>query len=446
MWNRICSIWTVTDLRNKILFTLVMLLIYRLLASISVPLTAAQQLKLTQLFASNGDNGLGQLLGLLDAFSGGSLQTFSIAALGVYPYITATIVMQLLGQIIPALRDMQKDGGEEGKRKFSQITRLIAVPLALLQAFSQLAIFVNAQVLNASDINLFSANWLNVLTLLLTLAAGTMILVWFGELITEYGLGNGTSLIIFAGIVSTLPVWIKQFIVTTAAAGNTSGIVSIVLFVVVGILTMVGMVYLYQGQRRIAVQYPTKRQVGRGMVIGSSQTTYIPMQVNSAGMVPLIFANSLLLFPTLISRYLSTSAVTWLASGAQWVVTYLANTTLWSYWLAYFVLVVAFTYMYAYMQWEQQNIPETLQKQGAYVSSYRPGEPTRKYLLTILSRLTLAGALCLGLAAVLPFLVQVGGVQLLSTTKVLITVGVVLDTMRQFDAQMVMRNYKGFLA
>jgi preprotein translocase subunit SecY len=446
MWNRICSIWTVTDLRNKILFTLVMLLIYRLLASISVPLTAAQQLKLTQLFASNGDNGLGQLLGLLDAFSGGSLQTFSIAALGVYPYITATIVMQLLGQIIPALRDMQKDGGEEGKRKFSQITRLIAVPLALLQAFSQLAIFVNAQVLNASDINLFSANWLNVLTLLLTLAAGTMILVWFGELITEYGLGNGTSLIIFAGIVSTLPVWIKQFIVTTAAAGNTSGIVSIVLFVVVGILTMVGMVYLYQGQRRIAVQYPTKRQVGRGMVIGSSQTTYIPMQVNSAGMVPLIFANSLLLFPTLISRYLSTSAVTWLASGAQWVVTYLANTTLWSYWLAYFVLVVAFTYMYAYMQWEQQNIPETLQKQGAYVSSYRPGEPTRKYLLTILSRLTLAGALCLGLAAVLPFLVQVGGVQLLSTTKVLITVGVVLDTMRQFDAQMVMRTYKGFLA
>lgn len=445
MWNRICSIWTVKDLRNKILFTLGMLLVYRLLASISVPLTAEQQLKLTQLFASNSDNGLGQLLGLLDAFSGGSLQTFSIAALGVYPYITATIVMQLLGQIIPALRDMQREGGEEGRRKFSQITRLIAVPLALLQAFSQLAIFVNANVLSASDINLLSSNWLNVLTLLLTLTAGTMILVWFGELITEYGLGNGTSLIIFAGIVSTLPGWIKQFIVTARGAGSSSGVVSIVIFILVGILMMVGMVYLYQGQRRIAVKYPTKRQVGRGIMIGSSQTTYIPMQVNSAGMVPLIFANSLLLFPTLVARYLSTSAIKWLASGAQWVVTYLANTTLWSYWLAYFVLVVGFTYMYAYMQWEQQNIPETLQKQGAYVSNFRPGEPTRKYLLSILSRLTLAGALCLGLAAVMPFLVQVGGVQLLSTTKVLITVGVVLDTMRQFDAQMVMRNYVGFL-
>ncbi len=446
MWNRLYSIWTVTDLRNKILFTLSILLIYRFLASISVPLTAAQHLALTHLFASNGNNGLGQLLGLLDAFSGGSLQTFSIVAMGVYPYITATLVMQLLGQIIPALRDLQKEGSEAGKRKFSQITRIVAVPLALLQAFGQLAIFVNANVLNASDINFFSSNWLHVLTLVVTLTTGTMILVWFGELITEYGLGNGTSLIIFAGIVSTLPAWVKQFVAAAAAGSNSSNIISIAIFLVVGLLTIVGMVYLYQGQRRIAIEYPTKRQVARSMQVGSSQKTYIPMQVNGAGMVPLIFANSMLLFPSLISRYLSASSVTWLARSAQWIETYLANTTLWSYWLAYFVLVVAFTYMYAYMQWEQQNIPETLQKQGAYVQGFRPGASTRKYLLSILSRLTLVGALCLGIAAILPFVIQVGGVQLLSATKVLITVGVVLDTMRQFDAQMVMRNYVGFLS
>jgi preprotein translocase subunit SecY len=421
-----------------------MLLLYRLLASIPVPLTHEQQLKLTQLFANN--NSSGQLLGLLDAFSGGSLQLFSIVALGVYPYISATIVMQLLGQIIPALHDLQTEGSEAGRRKFSQITRLVAVPLALVEAFGQLAIFVNANVLGASDINLLSSNWLHVLTMLITLTAGTIILVWFGELITEYGLGNGTSLIIFAGIVSTLPDWIKQFIVTAKTASSSASIVSIVILLVVGLLTILGMIYLYQGQRRVSIEYPTKRQVARGMLVGASKTTYIPLQVNSAGMVPLIFASSMLLFPSLISRYLSTSSVAWLAGSAQWIQTYLTNTTLWNYWLVYFVLVVAFTYMYAYMQWEQQNIPETLQKQGAYVKGFRPGESTRKYLLSILNRLTLVGALCLGIAAVLPFVTQVGGVQLLASTKILIAVGVVLDTMRQFDAQMVMRNYAGFLS
>ncbi len=181
------------------------------------------------------------------------------------------------------------------------------------------------------------------------------------------------------------------------------------------------------------------------MLIGSSKKTYIPIQVNSAGMVPLILASSMLLFPSLIAHYLAGSSVTWLASIPQWVGTYLANTTLWYYWLVYFVLVVGFTYMYAYIQWKQQNIPETLQKQGAYVQGMRPGEPTRTYLLHILNRLTLAGAICLGIAAILPFVTQIGGNQLLSSTKLLISVGVVLDTIRQLDAQLVMRNYSGFL-
>jgi preprotein translocase subunit SecY len=442
MWSRLRGIWTIASLRNKILFTLGMLLLYRILANIPVPLTSEQQFKLTQLFTGSSNNDLGQLLGLLDAFSGGSLQLFSIVALGVYPYITATIVMQLLGQIVPSLRTLQQEG-ESGRRRFTRITRGVTVPIAFFQGFGQLAIFVNAGILDVNSVSLFSANWLPALTMLITLTAGTMILVWIGELITEYGLGNGVSLIIFAGIVSTLPGWIKQLSVATTSAG--SSIVSIAALLLVGLLTILGMVYLYQGQRRVAVEYPTKYRVRQDMLIGSAKTSYIPLQVNSAGMIPLILAYSMLLFPSLISRYLIGSSVAWLAALAQWVGTYLANPTLWYYWLVYFVLVVAFTYVYAYIQWEQQNIPETLQKQGAYIQGMRPGEPTRRYLLHILNRLTLAGALCLGIAAILPFVTQMGGNQLLSSTKLLITVGVVLDTLRQLDAQLVMHDYAGFL-
>ena len=218
------------------------------------------------------------------------------------------------------------------------------------------------------------------------------------------------------------------------------------MFAIIGLITILGIVYVYQGQRRVPVQYPTKRMVGRGMLVGSAQTTYIPIQVNSAGMIPLIFAQSMLLFPAVISQYLATSSTPWLKNTAQWVGTYLVNTSQWWYWLMYFALVVAFTYFYAYVVWQQQNIPENLQKQGAFIPGYRPGEPTNRYLTNILNRVTLAGALFLGIVSILPYIARVGGNQLLSAASVLIAVGVVLDTVRQLESQMVMRNYSGFLS
>jgi preprotein translocase subunit SecY len=445
MWERLRSIWTVPDLRNKILFTLGILLIFRVLSHIPIPLNAAETTALRNLFTTNQGQNIGQLLGLLDVFSGGSLQYFSIVAMSVYPYITATIVMQLLQPIIPALQNMASEG-EAGRLRFSQITRIIAVPLAFLQAFGQCALFQKEGVL--TNFSLIDPNYaLGSFTILITLTAGTMILVWLGELITENGIGNGISLIIFGGIVSRLPQFVQQgYVAATTGSGSGGGIVSIAVFLLIGLVTIVGVVYVYQGQRRVPVQYPTKRMVGRGMLVGSAQTTYIPIQVNSAGMIPLIFAQSMLLFPAVISQYLATSSTAWLKNTANWVGTYLVNTTQWWYWLLYFGLVVAFTYFYAYVVWQQQNIPENLQKQGAFIPGYRPGEPTNRYLTNILNRVTLAGALFLGIMSVLPFVARVGGNQLLSAASVLIAVGVVLDTVRQLESQMVMRNYSGFLS
>jgi len=445
MWERLRSIWTIPDLRKKILFTLAMLLVFRILAHITVPLTKTENDALLKLFSTNGNQSLSQLLGLLDVFSGGSLQQFSIVALGVYPYITATIVMQLLQPIIPALENMLREG-DAGRLRFSQITRIVTVPLAFLQAIGNAAIFVKFGVL--TNFNLFDPRyWLESLAILLSLTAGTMILVWIGELITEKGIGNGISIIIFGGIVSRIPSFIQQgYTASTSGGGTSSGIVSIVIFLLIGLITILGIVYVYQGQRRVPIEYPTKRMVGRGMLVGTAQRTYIPMQVNSAGMIPLIFAQSMLIFPAVLSQYLANSSTSWLASASLWISTYLINTTLWWYWAIYFGLVVAFTYFYAYVVWQQQNIPENLQKQGAHIPGYRPGETTRKHLDEILKRITLAGALFLGIVAILPYVARVGGNQLLSSAALLIVVGVVLDTVRQVEAQMVMRNYSGFLS
>lgn len=445
MWERLRSIWTIPDLRKKILFTLAMLLIFRVLAHITVPLSNTELKALNSLFSTNSPNqNLSQLFGLLDVFSGGSLQQFSIVALGVYPYITATIVMQLLQPIIPALENMQREG-DAGRLRFSQITRIVAVPLAFLQAIGSAAIFVKFGVL--TNFNLFNGStWLESLSILLALTAGTMILVWLGELITENGIGNGISIIIFGGIVSRIPSFIQQGYTASTTGGSGAGIVSIAVFLLIGLVTILGIVYVYQGQRRVPIEYPTKRMVGRGMLVGTAQRTYIPMQVNSAGMIPLIFAQSMLIFPAVLSQYLANSSTSWLSAASLWVANYLINTSLWWYWAIYFVLVVAFTYFYAYVVWQQQNIPESLQKQGAHIPGYRPGETTRKHLDEILRRITLGGALFLGVVAILPYVARVGGNQLLSSAALLIVVGVVLDTVRQVEAQMVMRNYSGFLS
>src|SRR5579875_131257 len=446
MWDKLRSIWTIPDLRNKILFTLMILLITRVLANIPVPLSGSEYTALTNLFSnpSSGNQNLAQLLGLLDVFSGGSLSKFSIVALGVYPYITATIVMQLLMPIIPALENMNREG-EAGQLKVNQITRIITVPLAFLQALGQCAIFVQKDVL--TSFNLFDGStFLESFSILLALTAGVMIMVWLGELITENGIGNGISLIIFAGIVSGIPTLIATgWSDSVASGGSGAGIVGIAVFALIGLVTIVGIVYMYLGQRRVPIEYPTKRMVGRGLLVGTAQRTYIPMQVNSAGMIPLIFAQSMLIFPTVLSQYLSTSNIGWLKNTAIWVGSNIANPTLWYYWAIYFVLVVAFTYFYAYVVWQQQDIPNNLQKQGAHIPGYRPGETTRRHLNDILNRITLAGAIFLGIVAVLPYFANLGGNQLLSSAAVLIAVGVVLDTVRQIEAQMVMRNYSGFL-
>lgn len=441
MWERLRSVWTIPDLRKKILFTLAILLVFRVLAHITVPLTATEQQNLANLFSTNSSQNLGQLLGLLDVFSGGSLQQFSIVALGVYPYITATIVMQLLQPIIPALENMMREG-EAGRLRFSQITRIVTVPLAFLQGIGNVALFVRFGVLQ--NFNLFDPQYaLESWAILISLTTGTMILVWLGELITENGIGNGISIIIFGGIVSRIPGFIQQGYTASTTAGGS--IVSIAVFLLIGLITILGIVYVYLGQRRVPIEYPTKRMVGRGMLVGTAQRTYIPMQVNSAGMIPLIFAQSMLIFPAVLSQYLAGSSTQWLASTANWIGTYIANTGTWYYWAIYFLLVVGFTYFYAYVVWQQQNIPDTLQKQGAHIPGYRPGEATRKHLNDILNRITLAGALFLGIVAVLPYVARVGGNQLLSSAALLIVVGVVLDTVRQIEAQMVMRNYSGFL-
>jgi preprotein translocase subunit SecY len=274
-----------------------------------------------------------------------------------------------------------------------------------------------------------------------------MILVWLGELITENGIGNGISIIIFAGILSKLPSTVQSgYLAVTTGGGTSGGIISLAVFLIIGLITIIGIIYIYQGQRRVPVQYPTKRMVGRGMMVGSAQTTYIPMQVNSAGMIPLIFAQSMLIFPSVLSQYLTTSNTPWLKNAATFIGTWVVNPSTWWYWTIYFILVVAFTYFYAYVVWQQQNIPETLQKQGAFILGYRPGEPTSRYLYGILQRITLAGALFLGIVAVLPFVARVGANQLLGSAAVLIAVGVILDTIRQLEAQMVMRNYSGFMS
>jgi preprotein translocase subunit SecY len=444
MWERLRSIWTVPDLRNKILFTLGILIVFRALSNISVPLNHDEQKALLSNFGANaGNQPLSQIFGLLDVFSGGSLDKFSIVGLAVYPYITATIVMQLLQPIIPALQSLSMQG-ESGRLRFSQITRIVTVPLAFLQALGQCALYQQAKVL--TNFSLFDPQYaLGTWSILVTLTAGVMLLVWLGELITEKGIGNGISLIIFANIVSRIP----QFVTTgyqTATGNGGSGIVSLAVFALIGLLTILGIVYIYQGQRRVPVQYPTKRSVGRGMLVGSAQTTYIPMQINSAGMIPLIFASSMLLFPSVIAQYLGTSTIPWLKNTALFVSTWVVNSQTWWYWVLEFLLVVAFTYFYAYVMWQQQNIPENLQKQGAFIPGYRPGEPTSRYLTAILNRITLAGALFLGLVTFMQYFAKVGGNQLLSAASILIAVGVVLDTVRQLESQMVMRNYSGFLS
>ncbi len=446
MWNRLRSIWTIPDLRNKILFTIAMLLVFRVVAFVPVPGIDPSALSNAS-SQSSGD--LKQFFGLLDVFTGGSLYTFGIASMGVYPYITASIVVQLLQGIVPKLGAMSREG-ESGRNRLAQITRYITVPLALLQAFGQMALLVQLGAIQPSQFNLFNgASFIPTLSALVSLTAGTMFLVWIGELITENGIGNGISLIIFANIMVRIPQQIGSQLISnsngTGGSLSTGGAISILFVTALGLAMTFVMVMVYLAQRRIPVQYPSKRRLF-SMERSGQETTYIPMQVNSAGMIPIIFASSMLLLPTVIANFMQTSTNTGLHNFFTGVRTWLDSTN-WYYWVIFGVMVALFTFFYATVLWEQQNLAENLQKQGAFIPGIRPGPRTNEYLTRVLHRLTFGGAVFLGIVAVAPALITTNQNNLpFQAASLLIIVGVALDTIKQLEAQMVMRNYSGFLS
>ncbi len=417
------------DLRFKILFTLAMLVVFRFVANVPVPGVDADELD--RVFQGDA------LLGFLDVFSGGALRNLSIASMGVYPYITASIIMQLLVPVIPRLQAIAREG-EYGRQKISQYTHWLTVPLAFAQGYGQLLLLQRYGVI--SGVSFSSEDSLGTIAMLFSLVAGTMFLVWLGELITEKGIGNGISLIIFGGIVASLPSISQQLL---DAEGVTSGVV---LLVIAAIAIVYAIVVVTEGQRRIPVQYGRSLFRG-GRMYRQAGSSYIPLRVNSAGMIPLIFAFSIMIFPSIVASYFVGVESTGLSSFARSVQDLFAPTG-GLYWLLTFLLVVAFTFFYTLVIFQQQNLAENLQKNGGFVPGIRPGRPTEEYLNRVIIRITTGGAIFLGLVAIMPFFARglVGIGQLgLSAAALLIVVGVSLDTMRQLEAQLMMRRYEGFI-
>ena len=418
----------VPDLRGKILFTLAMLVVFRFVAHVPVPGVDTQAL--SQAFQQQA------LLGFLDLFSGGALANLSVAALGVYPYITSSIVMQILVPVIPKLKAISQEG-EYGRQRINQLTHYLTVPVALLQAWGQLTLLRQSGVLPALDFGLNGTT----IAMVCSMVAGTMFLVWLGELITERGLGNGISLIIFGGIVARFPQIVGQGLLERDAAGG------LLLLIVFGVAIIYVIVMFTEAQRRVPVQYG--RSVFRGgRMQRQAGSTFLPLRVNSAGMIPLIFAFSIIILPATVASYfrnpLSDDLFARLARG-------FANTfdpTNFPYWAAVGVLVIIFTFFYTMVIFQQQNLAENLQRNGGFIPGIRPGRPTQQYLNRVIVRITWGGALFLGVIAILPFFVtQATDVRALtlSSTSLLIMVGVALDTMRQLESQLLMRNYEGFI-
>ena len=428
MIDSMLNAFKIPDLRRKLLFTFSMLVIFRFIAHVPVPGVNADRLR--DLFESN------QLIGMLDLFSGGAMSSFSVAAMGVYPYITATIIMQLLIPMVPRLQELSKEG-ESGRNKINQYMHWLTVPLAFLQALGTGSLLASEQLGVIPSFNLLAAP-LPTLAIVISMTAGTMLLIWIGELITERGIGNGISIIIFGGIVARLPSLVAQ----SVFAGTN--VPALVLFFALALLIVAAIVVVQEGQRRIPVQF-AKRIRGTRMYGGT--TTHIPMRVNSAGMIPLIFAMSIMLFPGTVASYFVYSENVWVANIAGFV-SGVFNPAHLVYWVLYFLMVVGFTFFYTMVIFQQQNIPESLQKNGGFIPGIRPGRPTGEYLNKVLIRITWFGAVFLGLVAVMPFVAQnLTGFQAitLSSTALLIVVGVVLDTMKQLEAQLLMRHYQGFM-
>jgi len=427
------------DLRKRILFTLGILVLYQLAAHVPVP--GVNQAALKNLL--EGQSATSALANILNLLSGGALSNFSVLAMGVYPYITAQIIIQLLAGVIPSLERMLREEGSAGRKKLETYTFLFAIPMALLSAIGQIRIFSSG---GQEIIPGFGTDFLPTAAVLATMTAGTFFAIWLGQLITEQGIGQGISIIIFGGIVARIPQNIAQLL-----ADPNKAAVALGAFIIVIILTVFVIVYVQEGERRIPVQYG-KRVRGRRVFGGGS--TFIPLKVNMSGMIPLIFAQSLLVLPAIIFQILAGSPNPDIAnffnnlaqafSGGR-------HSASWIYWLMMFLLVVGFTFFYTDVLMQQQNMADTLQKQGGFIPGIRPGQRTQEYIMAVSRRITLVGALFLGGIAVLPFFLTVLDIipnamnMSILSTGMLIVVGVVLDTIRQLEAQLTMRHYEGFL-
>jgi len=414
------------DIRRKILFTLGILLIFRVLTNVPVP--GVDQARLQELFNSN------QLLGLLDLFSGGGLATASIIGMGVNPYINASIIMQLMQGVIPSLGELAREG-EYGRNRINQYTRMLTVPLAFAQGYGFSVLLSSNGVIRPHPF--FSVE---TFSLLLSFTAGTILLMWLGELISERGLGNGISFIIFAGIVGRIPHQAGGIVT------GPDGLSRIIPFIIIAIIVIAGVVFINEGQRRIPVQYASRVR-GRRMI--QAQTQYLPLKVTMAGVIPIIFAVSILLFPATIAQYFTVSDIDWVKSVATFVVNNLSRSNPLVYGVLYFVLVVFFTYFYTAFQFRPDQTADYLRKNGGFIPGIRPGKPTEDFLGRVTNRITLGGALFLASLAVLPLIVSViiPGTEVLQLggTSVLIVVSVVVETMKQLEAQMLMRHYEGFI-
>ncbi len=425
MWEKLQAIWRVKEVRNGLLFVLAMMILFRVIAHL--PLPGIDLVALHRYFQAN------QVLGLLNLFSGGTIRNFGVAALGVAPYITASIIFQLLAMIIPSLEELQKEG-EAGRQRINQWTRLATVPLAILQSFGLLQILRQSQfqILTKTDA-------LHTVVLIATVSAGTVFLMWMGELISERKVGNGISLLIFAGILANLPSSASQLF----ASYDSSQLLTYVVYAAIAVITVVGVVFITEGQRNIPVQYA--RQVrGQGTATGGV-STHLPLRVNMSGVIPIIFAISILLFPTVVAQFLLHARSAWLASAAQWVINVFQNQMI--YGTLYFALVIAFTFFYTAIVFHPEEIAENLQKQGGFILGIRPGKPTAEYLQYVINRINLAGAVFLGIIAVLPILAQsLGGSRSLALggTSLLIVVSVIIETVKQVESQITMHEYEAY--